>query len=411
MSDSHKDPSKFINVKTSKLIIYTDEELGIEKKQEPLPPEPVEEEPATPDPVKEEPATPEPVKEEPANPEPVKEEPFFDEATAKEFEQLSERKNASELFEIRPASLWLEIASALPEARMLFDSMWYEGELCILFADTNVGKSILAVQICDSISRGVPIKGFEMNAGAQRVAYFDFEMSARQFQARYTDAEGNAHAFSDMLFRAELDTKVNFAEHNYKTFEAFLYDQLEQFVSYTGIKVLVIDNLSYLSSETEQAKDAYKLMNILNTLKRKYNLSMLVLAHTPKRDHSKPLEMNHLQGSKQIANLCDSIIAIGKSHKDNDLRYIKQVKHRMGRKMYESDNVCLCQVVKLDDFLQFELIGHCREREHLSEMADKELGNKIAAAKDLSARGLSQREIASQLGISLGLVNRYLRRE
>jgi hypothetical protein len=175
--------------------------------------------------------------------------------------------------------------------------------------------------------------------------------------------------------------------------------------------VLVIDNLSYLSSETEQAKDAYKLMNILNTLKKKYDLSMLVLAHTPKRDHSKALEMNHLQGSKQIANLCDSIIAIGKSHKDNDLRYIKQVKHRMGRKMYESDNVCLCQVIKPGDFLQFELIGHCREREHLSEMADREQGNKIAAAKDLAAKGLSQREIATQLGISAAAVNKYLKRE
>jgi hypothetical protein len=173
--------------------------------------------------------------------------------------------------------------------------------------------------------------------------------------------------------------------------------------------VLIIDNITFLRSETEHAKDAYTLMNMLITLKKKYAISMLVLAHTPKRDHSKPIDVNHLQGSKQIANLSDSIIAIGKSHRDNGLRYIKQIKHRMGEKKYEDDNVCLCQVVKPHDFLHFELMGHCREREHLSEMADKDLGAKIAAVKDLAASGKSQREIAAQLGISIGSVNRYLK--
>ena len=51
---------------------------------------------------------------------------------------------------------------------MLFDKLWYEGEICILFADTNVGKSILAVQIGDSISRGKAIRGFEIEAKRQK---------------------------------------------------------------------------------------------------------------------------------------------------------------------------------------------------------------------------------------------------
>ena len=32
-------------------------------------------------------------------------------------------------------------------------TFWYEGELSCLFADSNVGKSILAVQIADRIAR------------------------------------------------------------------------------------------------------------------------------------------------------------------------------------------------------------------------------------------------------------------
>jgi hypothetical protein len=292
---------------------------------------------------------------------------------------------------------------------MLFDSMWYEGDLCILFADTNVGKSILAVQIGDSISRGVPVPGFGMDAGAHPVAYFDFELSARQFLARYS-LDGRHYPFADTFYRAELDMTADYTQWSFKTFDAFLYAQLEQYVEKSGVKVLIIDNLTFLRSETENAKDACTLMNMLLTLKRKYTLSMLVLAHTPKRDHSKPLEVDHLQGSKQIANLCDSIIAIGKSYRDNGLRYIKQIKGRTGEKKYEEDNVCLCQVTKPDDFLHFELVGHCRERDHLSEMADKELGQKVAAAKDLASQGKNQRDIAAQLGISVGSVNKYLKK-
>jgi hypothetical protein len=45
----------------------------------------------------------------------------------------------------------LKEAMNMPKREMLFDEFWFEGEVCILFADTNVGKSILAVQIGDSI--------------------------------------------------------------------------------------------------------------------------------------------------------------------------------------------------------------------------------------------------------------------
>lgn len=57
---------------------------------------------------------------------------------------------SADLLVIKPANQWLHEASVRPIPRMLFDELWFEGELCILFADTNVGKSILAVQIADA---------------------------------------------------------------------------------------------------------------------------------------------------------------------------------------------------------------------------------------------------------------------
>ena len=322
----------------------------------------------------------------------------------------SELRGSSALFDVHTARDWVSIAAARSTPHMLFDTMWHEGELCILFADTNVGKSILAVQIADSISRGVPIPGLCMDAPAQPVAYFDFELSPKQFQMRYSHESGELHPFADTFYRAEMDMTASYVEWGYKSFEDFLSAELEKYIVNTRVKILIIDNITYLRSENEKAKDAFSLMSLLNTLKKKYGLSMLVLAHTPKRDQTRPLETNNLQGSKQLANLCDSIVAIGKSARDPEVRYVKQIKCRFGAKKYNEDNVCVFQIVKPHTFLHFEYMETATERQHLKELGDKEIGQRIASVKDLSAKGMSQREIALEMGISVGSVNRYLKR-
>ncbi len=57
------------------------------------------------------------------------------------------------MMNIKTANQTILEASLLPTPRALWDSFWYEGELSCLFADSNVGKSILAVQIADRIAR------------------------------------------------------------------------------------------------------------------------------------------------------------------------------------------------------------------------------------------------------------------
>jgi hypothetical protein len=64
--------------------------------------------------------------------------------------QGNEAKEGKGLFTVKTASRWIEQAKTRPIPQMLFGELWFEGELCILFADTNLGKSILAVQIGNS---------------------------------------------------------------------------------------------------------------------------------------------------------------------------------------------------------------------------------------------------------------------
>ena len=94
---------------------------------------------------------------------------------------------------IKTANRTILEASLLPMPRALWDSFWYEGELSCLFADSNVGKSILAVQIADRIAR------------TDNVLYLDFELSEKQFQLRYTNEHGKPYTFPEKLYRVSLD--------------------------------------------------------------------------------------------------------------------------------------------------------------------------------------------------------------
>lgn len=307
--------------------------------------------------------------------------------------QLTENKG---LFVLRTANRCIEDATGRPIPQQLFKEFWHENEVCILFADTNTGKSILAVCIADQISQNGRV-----------VLYFDFELSDKQFEARYSEDYKNHYLFNDNFFRAEINPDSELPEG--VNTEDYLSDCLEKTLIESGASVLIIDNLTYLKNETEKAKDALPLMKHLKALKNKYNLSILALAHTPKRDLSKPITRNDLAGSKALINFCDSAFAIGESSQDKHLRYLKQIKARATEIVYDSDNVCLYQITKPSNFLHFEFLGYGNEREHLKQQTEQDQQVLIQRIKELKQQGKSLREIGREAGISHMKVSRIIK--
>ena len=299
--------------------------------------------------------------------------------------------NNKDFFLIKTANECLEIAKSKPIPKSLYFDFWFEFELCVLFASSNVGKSILAVQIANSIAKN------------QRVLYFDMELSVKQFEGRYSDNYTNHYHFSDNFYRVEMNP--NCLENS----EEIFYNSVEIAIISTSAKVLIIDNITYLSTSTEKGKEASNLMKSLKLLKEKYGLSILVLAHTPKRDMTKQLTQNDLSGSAMLGNFIDSSFTIGQSIKDKNLRYIKQIKVRACEKKYESDNVVVHQIVKHTNFLEFEFVDFSTENEHLREVSEKDKSAIMEQVKELSKSGKTQREISKDLSISLGAVNKHLK--
>ena len=265
---------------------------------------------------------------------------------------MANKPSLTDIFSAMTANETIEVAKVQKNPKKLWHEFWIENEVCCLFADANVGKSILAVQISNTIA--------EKLGKDEHILYYDFELSKKQFELRYTDEKNKStFKFNDKFISG---IEANIQKYN--------------------SKVLIVDNISWLTNMKDTATTAGKLMSQLCNLKKRYGASILVLAHTPKRNLGSPLTQNSLSGSKKFTNFFDAMFAVGKSIKDPSIRYVKQIKVRTGAFKYDSNNVELCKIEKRGSFLGFEHIGYSTEEEQLK------IGKKTiaAATKTIAAK-------------------------
>lgn len=107
-------------------------------------------------------------------------------------------------------------------------------------------------------------------------------ISSQQFKS---DLKGDLLDNSNgSLFNIKPVNDWNDETKQYNTFKEYLCDRIGMTLNLRSAKVLIIDNISYLKNGTEKASEATPLIIFLNKLKKKYGSSILVLAHTRKRD-------------------------------------------------------------------------------------------------------------------------------
>ncbi len=315
----------------------------------------------------------------------------------------------------RTAKQRLKDAEGQAEIKPLLGAIWQTGEVHILFADTGAGKSVWATQIADALSKGRSVmKVLPNENGPLRVLFYDFELSDKQFQKRYSDADGRGYEFSDNLFIDNIDFRQLITDNPKANADDLIIQKIESDILELQPQVLVIDNLTFLKSEsTQDTSVAMALVRKLNELKDKYQLSLLVLAHTPKVKAGTPITLNELGGSKHLSNFVDSASAIGKSSKESNLRYIKQAKaSRSSEMVFDGQNVIACEMHLDDRFLGFEYVGLENEAEHLQtpsqEQRDSKKQEEYHLIQSLLSEGKSLREIEAITGISKSKVGRIL---
>lgn len=335
-------------------------------------------------------------------------------------------KKGTKLFEVRTANEAIENAKTSPKPKRLFGNFWIQGEVCFLFSSSGVGKTILAVQIAESLATGTPVtEEFELDLTEGRpVIYCDFELTDKQFEGRYADSETvkvqgkdgkteeyykNHHVFSPNFIRItpkkekispdEIEARGGYAK--------IVMEEISDLVAEKKPIAVILDNITYLNSEMEKAKEALKVVFELKTLAEKNaGLSVLILGHTPKRDKSKPLTQDDLAGSKMITNFIDASFAIGESAREARIRYLKQTKVRSAQMEFHAENSPTFIVEKPYNFLRYAFQGYSSEREHLSTKEDgkKDIDGEI---ETLLMEGKGVNEVARALGLNKSRVSRF----
>lgn len=245
----------------------------------------------------------------------------------------------------------IEDGKKKPPIHRLWGDFWWENELVFLFADNGTGKSILATQIAYDIAKGKS-ECSEVEMPPQAVLYFDFELSDRQLARRYKNAR-----FPKNLVRCTISEEVDSEEFSMNVIDGIRSKLLD-----TGAKVMILDNLSYLSTQTAEAEYAGVIMDGLTRLKRELNISIMVIAHTPKIEEWKPLSKTNMAGSKILSNFADGVFAIGRTR--NGGRYLKLLKTRMVSEPDEKSLLPYFNIIS-EPYLHFEKVGDETERKLL----------------------------------------------
>lgn len=311
--------------------------------------------------------------------------------------------NLDDIFVVKAANDIVEEQKNTPMPKKLWNEFWYEGEVCCLFSGTNTGKSILAVQIGNAISKSI--------VGEGTTAYYDFELSDKQFSLRYTDSETNeAYKFSDKFMRISLDTDVlkSYCSENKIEVSDVLIKAIEGNIIKMHNKYVIIDNISWLIMMDKGGSPAAKLMSALLNFKKKYGISILVLAHTPKLKPNKPITKTDLRGSAVLGDFFDSMFAIGKSPINEDVKYLKQIKVRMGAFKYDSNNVEKVVIKKDKSFLYFHPCGFSDETSILSAKETKGAARKTVV-KHSTKRARSRAMSSYVLSKASSSVLKYLK--
>jgi DNA-binding NarL/FixJ family response regulator len=107
-----------------------------------------------------------------------------------------------------------------------------------------------------------------------------------------------------------------------------------------------------------------------------------------------------------LMNFCDSSFAIGTSSEKHSYKYIKQIKQRNTEHIYHSGNIILCNIEKQTNFLKFQFVDFDDELNHLKTYNSSDIETRDEEMKQLISEGLSNVDVANQLGLSEGAIRK-----
>lgn len=258
----------------------------------------------------------------------------------------------------------------------LFGSFWLKGEVAVLFGERGSGKSLLAVQLAESLASGRPLISYSgKRTQPQKVLYVDFQLSNERFTERYLrpsrrpGGRPRKHKFG---FRRSYLDWDGFIPNAFRgDVDYFMRHSIRSIVETERTDVLIIDDVSGISSTFTGNVAAARMMKTLRQWTSD-GLSILVLAGARPRKRTRGIRSDDVLGSRMITELADSVFAIARSTAGPDLRYLKHIASRAPDTLVDTGQVVNLLLVHPEpppskDFLSFDICGVLAESEHLRD--------------------------------------------
>ncbi len=309
------------------------------------------------------------------------------------------------IFSIRTIEQVKEDVKNQPPPKRMIGDLIYESEQIILFSATNLGKSIFASQIAVSIAKGIDLElgpniVLVNESPPTNTIYYDFELSDHQFVKRIGELESPDNLFIAKIERGEI------LQGSPKQ----IFQIIKEGAESVQARFIIIDNISKIGNQLEDGDRAVEFMSALFDLCRNHNYTILIMAHTPKRDKKNPITSDSISGSSKISQLCDAIIGINEvESKDRNTKvYIKQIKSRNGARIYGEHNVICTEINKNEyGYVEHQAFNLCSEYEAISdESSNMNTKNKTVAR--YVYENVSFKKIGESEGISAVAVKKRI---
>jgi len=247
------------------------------------------------------------------------------------------------LLATRPASKWILPKPKLRPHVELLSSLWRTGEIAVMFGERSVGKSIFAVQIADAIAKGnSPLnapKFYQQRRRSKKgeqpppsVLYLDFELSAEQFSRRYcTEPSETGERIQRPRFAFDRAVIADnfYMPDVFRNLGEFLSHSIGHAAAARRNGVVIIDSIHYLLRNATSNVEALNLMKTLRRMAADYSLSILITAPMrTRRNALRPIALKDLGVSRHVAELADTVFALGQSTAAPQYRYLKHIASR-----------------------------------------------------------------------------------
>ena len=264
----------------------------------------------------------------------------------------------------------------------IIENILYKGQTSIIAGEQGSKKSWIALQSTLALASGLPLFHY-FKTTPQKVMLVQFENENYDCKSRYNlmlkdhiDRAGNSDWLSNVITMELEDDNKDF-DDNWKRIEHTLIEHKFRNA------VLIVDNL-YKSTDVDlHDNNACKgLLGFINRVRRKYNLSIILICHCNKNATAfdKELRIGQIQGGAVLCGDIANVSMVGNSMTSNDLNIFKIVKagrssknelHNRAFKLHWSDDTCNFKkgAIVLNEALHFQSMKSCWEIELIKWIA------------------------------------------